>query len=114
MYVVVALLVLACIHAIGALLYPPYTDQQIQASVVDTWQVEALVTTATLALLFCALILSVIFAYMSKQTSTRMLATIAVFLSLMAGVIEFSAHVALTKRTTQLTGQTFGSAYGLF
>ena len=114
LYVVIALLVVACAFGIDALLNPPFTDREIQASIVDTWQVEAHVT-ATMLILFClALILSGAFAFVSEKTSTRVLATIAGLLSLLAGAIQLYGHAVLTERAALLTGQTFGRIYGLF
>ena len=109
---IIAMLLVVGGFAINGLLNPPYTDQQIQASFVDTWEVEAWSTTALLVLLAIAVALSLALAYRGANL-TRRLSTMAVLVAVLAGVLVCSSHVALTNRVTQLTGQTFGGFYGL-
>jgi len=92
---------------------PPYTDEQIKASLVDTWQVEAFTTMSLLVWFGASIALAAVFWYRAKDGSTRTLAVLAVLLAFAAGVATTSNHILLTTRTTVLTGQSFGGFYGL-
>ena len=109
---IIAMLLVVGGRAVSDLISPPYTDQQIQASLVDTWEVEAGSTTALLVLLAVTITVSLALAYHRKNLTLR-LSALTVLLAVLAGVLAFSSHVVLTNRVTQLTGQTFGSLYGL-
>jgi len=75
---------------------PPFTDDQIRASIVDTWEPRAMVTFAELV----ALVLVG-------------LALVAALLCMLAATLTYLNHARLTARATALTGQTFGPLDGL-
>ena len=104
---IVATLILVSAFSVYGLLNPPYTDEQIQASLVDTWEAAARTTTALLFLVALAVVLSLVLAYRGAG-STRRLSAIAVFLAVLAGALVCSSHIVLTNRVAQLTGQALG------
>ena len=95
------------------LLNPPFTDNQIADSLVDTWDPEAIVAFAILALLVIGLGLSVFGAYRAGPGRVRHLAIASIVLAFVASGITLQNHAALTQRTTRLTGQSFGGFFGL-
>ena len=109
---IIAMLLVVGGLAVNDLLNPPYTDQQIQASLVDTWEAEAWRTMALLIFLAIAAVLSTALTYRSHALPRR-LSILSVLVAFLVGALAFSNHAALTNRVTQLTGQTFGSFYGL-
>ena len=109
---IIAMLLVVGGFAVWGLLNPPYTDQQIQASLVDTWEVEAWSTTALLVLLAIAVAMAIALAYRGANL-TRRLSVLVVLAAVVVGALLCSSHIALTNRVTQLTGQTFGGFYGL-
>ena len=113
-YTAVSILLLTCIYAIFGLLHPPYSDQQIMASIVDTWEAEAMSTVALTVAVVVVAVASLALAYRAQNQSVRRLSRIALVLSVAAVGLLFYTHIELTERTTRLTGQTFGALYGLF
>jgi hypothetical protein len=111
-YVLIGLSLLLCIPA-AMDRFNPYTDAQIQASMVDTWEPEAIVTTVVLSLLAFLLLLSVLLWLFSLTSSARWPASAAVAACLGSALLVFANHAAFTIHVTKLTGQTFGPAYGL-
>jgi hypothetical protein len=111
--ILVALLAFACVLGVRSILVPSYTDQQIQASLVDTWQVEAFSTAVLLVLIFLAAVFAIVLGYRGSKL-VRFLASAAVLLAVADSALFVSSHIVLTARTTQITGQTFAGFYGLF
>jgi len=111
--VLIGLSLLACIYGVISLIDPPYTDQEIRASLVDTWEPEAIVTSWLLCLLILCLVLSLGLWLRSVTAKARALTSAAVTLSILGGSLIFASHAALTVRVTRLTGQTFSALYGL-
>ena len=111
-YVLIGLSLLMCIPA-AMFLFDPYTDAQIQASIVDTWDPEALMTIVLLSLLAFLLLLSVLLWLLSFRSNARWPACAAVAASLGSACLVFASHAAFTVHVTKLTGQTFGPAFGL-
>jgi glucan phosphoethanolaminetransferase (alkaline phosphatase superfamily) len=111
-YVLIGLSLLLCIPA-AMLRFDPYTDAQIQASIVDTWEPEALVTMVLLSLLAFLFLLSVLLWLFSVTSSARWPASAAVVVCLGSALLVFANHASFTIHVTKLTGQTFGPAYGL-
>lgn len=107
------LLVVVFVYAVNTVFSPPYTDREIQASFVDTWQGEAIVTAFLLALLVPIAMMAVILGWRGSRLAKR-LALMSAGLVVFAAVLLVSGHAALTERTTRLTGQDFGGFYGLF
>jgi len=111
------ILVIVAAFGIGAfgasgLLSQPYTDQQIRASLADTWVAEAWSASAALFLLVLAIVISLALAYRGAR-STKQLSAVSVVCAVLASALVFLAHIALTTRVTHLTGQSFGAFYGL-
>src|SRR5689334_15715183 len=104
--VVAGLLVVFSISA------PSYTDAEIVASVVDTWEVSAMATIALLVLCAVCLAWSAVAAVRSIG-AVRRIAVIGAVASLAAGTAVLHEHIVLTGRVAQLTGQSFGHFYGL-
>ena len=98
--------------AIYGFLVPPFTDLEIQESFVDTWQVNALFTTAALAVALPAGVLSALLSWRGSRLS-KLLAAWSIVLTVLATLVLVANHAELTKRTTRLTGQEFGGLFGL-
>jgi glucan phosphoethanolaminetransferase (alkaline phosphatase superfamily) len=111
-YVLIGLSLLVCIPAV-IFWFNPYTDAQVQASLVDTWEPEALVTIVLLSLLAFVLLLSVLLWLFSFRSSARWPASAAVAASLGSACLVFAIHAAFSIHVTKLTGQSFGRAFGL-
>ena len=111
--VLVLLLLLVGANAVLWAFVAPYTDEQIKASLVDTWEVEAIAADAGLILCIVSIPLALVLANRSGGVATRRLAALSVFLAISVAAITVFNHVTLTERTAQLTGQSFGGFYGL-
>jgi hypothetical protein len=109
----VAAAVLACLYGSISLAWSPYTDQQIRSSIVDTWEPEATVTSVFLGALLVCLALCVWLGIRSRKPTDRVLSALASALTLAGMGLVLASHAALTIRVTRLTGQTFGTFYGL-
>jgi hypothetical protein len=96
------------------LAHPPYSDYEIKASIVDTWQVEAFFTFVLLLTTALVALLSLVSRWRSADRRIRCLSALAVFLCISSGALLIYSHIVLTERTTRLTGQSFGGFYGLF
>lgn len=94
-------------------LSPPFTDEQIRASLADTWEVAAS-TVPVFAFSFLGLA-AIAFALgrRASDNSLRTLAWSAMGLCLLALAVMFRNHVAMTERARSLTGHVFGPLYGL-
>ena len=109
----VVILAIVCILAVYEIFFPPYTDAQIQASFVDTWEVHALGTAAILLLVLMAAVVAPALAWGCSRLGKK-LAVVSVALAGTSAALLITSHAALTERTTALTGQSFGGFYGLF
>ncbi len=92
---------------------PPFTDDQIRASIVDTWEPRAMVTFAELVALVVGGLVSMGFAALSRVAIRRRTALVAALLCMLAATLTYLNHARLTARATALTGQTFGPLDGL-
>ena len=106
------LLAIAFAFAVYGFLFPPFTDHEIQQSLVDTWEVNAIVTTAALALVLPASVLAALLIWRASRLAKR-LGIVSIALAIFTTVLLILSHAALTERTTRLTGQEFGGALGL-
>jgi hypothetical protein len=106
------LLALACVFAIYCFLVPPFTDREIQQSFVDTWQVNAIVTSVALSIVVPAGVLSALLSWRGTRLAKR-LGLVSVSLSAVTVALLVLSHAALTERATRLTGQEFGGILGL-
>lgn len=110
----VSVLAIMCVYGIYSAVSPAYTDQEIRASIVDTWEVHAFFTSAALVGIALVTVISFGVAYRSGQQLPRRLAVLAVILSLSSSALILYSHISLTERTTRLTGHAFGPFCGLF
>jgi hypothetical protein len=106
------LLAFACAFSIYSLIFPPFTDAEIQQSLVDTWGVNAIITTAGLAVALPAVALSALLSWRGTRLAKRLFITSVMLSAATAGLLVL-AHATLTERTTRLTGQEFGGILGL-
>jgi len=99
--------------AVDVYFYPPFTDAEIKASFVDTWEAHAVGSVAILILVMLATCISAALAWSATRLAKRLAGT-ALALGFADAVLLVASHVSLTERTTALTGHAFGSFYGLF
>jgi len=93
--------------------YPPFTDAQIMASFVDTWEAHAVGSVVILILVLLATCISAALAWGATRLAKRLAGT-ALALGFADAALVVASHVILTERTTALTGHAFGGFYGLF
>jgi hypothetical protein len=93
---------------------PPFTDEQIKTSLVNTWEVAAS-TSRVLGFVFLGLgMICVVLARRADSGITRNVAYLAALCCLLTVAIFLRNHVVLTQRAAGLTGQEFGPLFGLF
>jgi hypothetical protein len=101
------LVALAVLGAL-AMLLQPFSDDEIQQSLVDTYEPSAwnfiAICIVALAGVGCAVLARVA----SHTRSRRRVALLQVGVMLASMVLAAYGHHRLMRRTTQLTGQTFG------
>jgi hypothetical protein len=93
--------------------HPPFSDQQIQASLVDTWEVAA---STSRVLIFVFLGLGVICVALVRKAgsgSRQIVAYLAAMCCLLTVAILLRNHAVLTQRAAGLTGEDFGALFGL-
>jgi hypothetical protein len=94
--------------------HPPFSNQQIEASLADTWEVAA---STSRVLIFVFLGLGVICVALARKAGSgsrhQIVAYIAAVCCLLTVAIFLRNHVVLTKRAAVLTGQDFGALFGL-
>jgi amino acid permease len=92
---------------------PPFTDEQLRASLQDTWEVAAS-TVPVFAFSYLGLgAISTVLARRAPDAGTRAVAWLAAGLCLLALAVVFRNHVAMTERAAAVTGHEFGTLYGL-
>jgi hypothetical protein len=93
--------------------HPPFTDQQLEASLTDTWEVAAS-TTRVFAIVFLGLgLICVVLARKATDSTPRRAAWLAAVACLLTLGVFLRNHVELTQRAARATGQDFGPTYGL-
>jgi hypothetical protein len=93
--------------------HPPFSDTQLKASLVDTWEVAAS-TLRVFAFVFLGLgAICVVLARRATNTRTRIAAYLAAVCSVLTLALFLRNHIELTQRAAALTGQEFGPLYGL-
>jgi hypothetical protein len=108
----IVLLLTIGVYAVHDLMQPPFSDAEIRASLVDTWEVEAWSVVLLSAVVVPVLVLGAVLTRRGNRTS-RQLAWATVALAVVAEGAILASHVSLTERTTTITGQHFGGFYGL-
>jgi hypothetical protein len=104
---------LACVWGLHEWVSPPFTDAEIRDSFVDTWEPSAWMTLLELVVLGCVFLISLLVLVFTRQRSMRVLTIATATLAIGGALLSYRNHVALTERTTALTGQTFGKFHGL-
>ena len=95
---------------------PSFSDEQIRASIVDTWGSSAMANYLVLRLLavYGLVALAVASLPMQSHGAVRTVAALGVLLSVVAFVVMLCAHIVLTERATAITGQAFSRGWGLW
>lgn len=92
---------------------PPFTDEQLRASTVNTWEVAAS-TTRVFAIVFLGLgLICVVLARKAEVASSRLAASLAVAACAVTLLVFLRNHIELTQRAAALTGTEFGPSFGL-
>jgi hypothetical protein len=92
---------------------PPFTTEQIKASLADTWEVHVS-TSRVFLLVFSGLgAICLVLARRAHDGVTRNAAVLAAVLCLLTVGMYLRNHIALTERAAQITGQDFGPLSGL-
>jgi uncharacterized membrane protein YozB (DUF420 family) len=111
---VLAFALLALALGLRELSQPPFTDEQLKASLVNTWEV-ATSTTRVFAIVFLGLgAISVVLARKATEARVRLVAYAAAVACLATLMVYLRNHVVLTQRAAGLTGEELGPLYGLF
>ena len=92
--------------------HPPFTDEQLKASLADTWEVA---TSTTRVFAFVFLGLGVICVVLARKAGgpAQVVAYLAAVACLATLAVFLLNHVHLTQRAAGITGQEFGPLYGL-
>jgi hypothetical protein len=101
----IAFALLGLVLGIREWMNPPFTDEQIRASLKDTWEVAAS-TVPVFAFSFLGLgAIAVVLARRATDLPLRRTAWAAAVLCLLALAVVFRNHVVMTERASALTGQ---------
>jgi hypothetical protein len=93
--------------------HPPFTDQQLEASLTNTWEVAAS-TTRVFGVVFLGLgTICVVLARKADSSGARAVAWVAALLCVFALLLFLRNHIELTQRAAGITGQEFGALFGL-
>ena len=109
---VLVFLAAVCVFAAYEMIYPPFSDEEIQASFVDTWGANAQGTVVISLFVFLAITVSAALGWRSSPFAKR-LALVSVTFGSAGIALLISSHISLTERTIALTGRSFGGFYGL-
>jgi amino acid permease len=112
-YFFIAFALLGLVLGIREWMNPPFTDEQIRASLKDTWEVAAS-TVPVFAFSYLGLgAISTVLARRAPDAGTRTIAWLAAGLCLLALAVVFRNHMVMTDRAAAITGHEFGPLYGL-
>lgn len=110
---VLAFALVALMLGLRELSHPPFTDEQLKASLVNTWEV-ATSTTRVFAVVFLGLgAICVVLARKATEGTTRVVAYAGAAACLFTVMVYLRNHIELTQRAAELTGQEFGPLHGL-
>jgi hypothetical protein len=113
-WLVLAFSLLALLLGVYEWTHPPFTDEQLKASLTDTWEV-ALSTTRVFAIVFLSLgLICVVLARKAETSTARLTAYLAATASLTTLLVFLLNHVHLAQRVSGVTGQDLGPLFGLF
>jgi hypothetical protein len=92
---------------------PPFTDAQLLASRVDTWEVVRSTTRVYLIAFLGLGLISVIIARKATDTFMVLASYAAAVLCLVTLLVTLRNHIVLTQRFTGLTGEAVSPLFGL-
>jgi hypothetical protein len=93
--------------------HPPFTDEQLKASLADTWEV-ATSTTRVFAFVFLGLGMICVALGRKATGPAQAIAYVAAVACLATLAVFLLNHVHLTQRAAGISGEDFGPLYGLF
>jgi hypothetical protein len=112
-WLVLGFALIALLLGVREWLHPPFTDAQLLASRVETWEV-ARSTTRVFAIVFLGLgLLCVALARRAPELMTRCAAFGAATACLLVIAVSVRNHVVLTQRLVGMTHETVGPLFGL-
>lgn len=93
--------------------HPPFTDEQLKASLADTWEVA---TSTTRVFAFVFLGLGVICVALARKVAgaAQRVAYLAAGACLVTLMVSLRNHVVLTGRAAGISGADLGPFWGLF
>jgi hypothetical protein len=93
--------------------HPPFTDEQLKASLSDTWEVA---TSTTRVFAFVFLGLGVICVALARKAAgaAQIVAYLATVACLVTLFVSLRNHVALAERAAGISGADLGPFWGLF
>ena len=92
---------------------PPFTDEQLRASTVDTWEVAASTTRVFAFVLLGLGVICVVLARKVNSGRARVVALLAAAACTLALLVFLRNHIDLAQRTTAATGREVGPGFGL-
>lgn len=90
----------------------PLSDEEIRASMVDTWHPAAML--ASLALIYILMATLLLITSLIAAPQARPLAVVLLAVCAITATHITVNHIRLTERTSQLWDMEFGGFYGLF
>jgi hypothetical protein len=93
--------------------HPPFTDEQLKASIANTWEVATSTTRVFLVVFFGLGGVCVALARKATTATAQLAGYAAAVACLLTLMIFVHNHVELTQRAAGLTGQEFGPLSGL-
>ena len=110
--IVAAISIAFAVSGVWQILSPSYSDAQIAASLVDTWESHALLTRTALVLLSVFACITIAFCILAGR-QLRLPCCVALSAVLVAFGAQLAAHIILTNHVARVTGQQFGPVFGL-
>ncbi len=84
----------------------PYSDSEIKASIVDTWQVSAMITWFLILFLVFLFVITLICLAMGNK-KIKILGIIVLMICFVSTGLQFYTYAEFTKYVSELTGQSF-------
>jgi hypothetical protein len=84
---------------------PPFSDEQLRASLTNTWEVHVSTTRVFLFVFLGLGAISFVLARRATDSATRIAGFLATAACLAVVLVFLRNHFALAERTTELTGQ---------
>ena len=113
-WLVLAFALIALLLGIYEMSHPPFTDEQIKASLADTFEV-ATSTTRVFGVVFLGLgAICVVLARKAASGTAQIVAWLAALACLATLLVFMWNQALLAERAARLTGQESGALWGLF